>query len=99
MSPGAIPAVPGTFVFGRVCARMADIRVQWQAAEPTDGFWDILIPGIEMLAEKCRKGFSKAPCRPPPRALSQKNIRNALSNRFSFRRIYVCICAYIELFG
>ena len=32
-------------------ARLDDIRVEWLAAEPTDGFWDILIPGIHMLLE------------------------------------------------
>jgi len=32
-------------------ARLEDIQVEWTPAEPTDGFWDILIPGIHMLLE------------------------------------------------
>ena len=32
-------------------ARLDDLRVHWKPAEPTDGFWDILIPGIAMLTE------------------------------------------------
>ncbi len=34
-----------------VGAQLDDIRVEWQPAQPTDGFWDILIPGIQMLLE------------------------------------------------
>lgn len=34
-----------------VGAQLSDLRVEWTPAEPTDGFWDILIPGIHMLLE------------------------------------------------
>jgi uncharacterized protein (DUF362 family) len=30
-------------------ATLANLRVPWKSAQPTDGFWDILIPGIVML--------------------------------------------------
>ena len=32
-------------------ARLEDIRTDWTPASPTDGFWDVLIPGIRMLTE------------------------------------------------
>ena len=32
-------------------ARFDDLKTEWLPAEPTDGFWDILIPGIMMLTK------------------------------------------------
>ncbi len=32
-------------------SRLEDVQVEWRPAEPTDGFWDILIPGIHMFLE------------------------------------------------